>query len=407
MPMLTPFWRFLESRPRPVAVLGEWRQRMADAFEAVGPLLRLTGRSAESYPNPNPHGLPLRVVRHRDGSIVAVCPEGGGTRIELGESDVALHELVIGRLVAQLHGTLNLCPGLRDLGGRITRVGEWEAQPSHGFPVVLLRTSISRELENGLRRCVLDMPRPLIALTPTREHWSSDTVEVLRRDQSILVSLEEAVDFGPQGWLANDTWTSCLDSFRRSVMPESLVPAPAPYAFRKQGQMWVVTFEGQTTHLKDAVGQAYVAQLLADPHKKVFAPDLLEAVTGEPVSAQVSSAGDQADRQTLEDVKRNYLDLEEELEQAKRNNDAAAQERLNGELSQLGDYLTQVKGFGGRTRQASDDADKIRRSITQAIGRTIGWVREDLPAAARHLDNAVKTSLFISYEPEEELPWIL
>jgi len=146
---------------------------------------------------------------------------------------------------------------------------------------------------------------------------------------------------------------------------------------------------------------------LASPHRKVFAPELLEVVTGEPLAQHTGSAGDQADRRTLEEAKREYLDLQEQIDQAKRDNDEARQQRLQPQLDQLTDYLKQVKGFGGRTRQASDDADKIRRSMTQAIGRTIDWLRDELPAAAQHLDNAIKTGLFMAYEPEEELPWNL
>ena len=47
--------------------------------------------------------------------------------------------------------------------------------------------------------------------------------------------------------------------------------------------------------------------------------------------------------------------------------------------------------------------------MTQAIGRAIDALRakDRLPAAARHLENAIKTGLFMSYEPEQELPWQL
>jgi len=183
----------------------------------------------------------------------------------------------------------------------------------------------------------------------------------------------------------------------------------ASYEFRKTGDFWTIRFNGEFTALKDAVGLIYIAHLLAQPGKKILAPYLLSAVTGELSVRRVGSAGAQTDQKTLADVKQKYLEAQEELEEAERNNDFAAQDRLQGELDGLADYLKTVKGFGGRTREASDDADKIRRAMTQAIGRTIDSLgaSDKLPAAARHLQNAIKTGLFMSYEPEKELPWSL
>jgi len=196
--------------------------------------------------------------------------------------------------------------------------------------------------------------------------------------------------------------------------PESadLEPAvlPAPqreYAFQRQGQMWMVTFAGESVFLKHAVGLAYLAHLLRAPHKQVFAPDLLAAVSGNRRASATGSAGEQVDGETLDALKERYLALRAELAEAEHNHDEAAQTRAEAELEHLTDYLRQVKGLGGRARRANDDAEKIRKSVSQAIGRAIGWLRNELPVAAQHLDRAVRCGLFLSYEPEEEVPWNL
>lgn len=193
--------------------------------------------------------------------------------------------------------------------------------------------------------------------------------------------------------------------FAGHSLSESLVPLPEPYVFRKQGQMWVVTFDSATTYLKDALGPAYVARLLAVPHKQISAPNLAASVSGNVV--RTGSAGPQADAETLDEVTQRYLETKEELEEAKRNGDQAAADRAQGETNQLARYLAQVKGLSGRARIASDDADRIRRSVAQAIRRTIGALYDALPVAARHLDNSITTGRFCSYEPEEDLPWVL
>ncbi len=179
------------------------------------------------------------------------------------------------------------------------------------------------------------------------------------------------------------------------------------YQFRRTGDYWSIRFAGKVTAIKDAAGNRYIAELLSRPHQKVFAPDLLAAVSGEAAVGEAGSAGEQTDKQTLDDVKKNYVDVMDELEKAKGNNDVAAQDRLQRQLDGLADYLTSVTGLRGRTRRASDDADKIRRAMTQAIRRVIKSLaaQDKLPAAAKHLKNSIRTGLFMSYEPEEELDW--
>jgi hypothetical protein len=192
-------------------------------------------------------------------------------------------------------------------------------------------------------------------------------------------------------------------------LPNLPVPAPEPYALSRRGQMWVVTFGGQTMYLRDALGPAYIAHLIAAPRRRIPAPELWAAVSKTPVAGKVhaSSGDEQTDGQTLEKVHERYLALREEIEVAERNHDLGRQERVQKELDQLSEYCSQVKGLGGRLRRASDDVDKMRRSIRQAIDRTLAAIRKRLPAAARHLDNAIRTGRSISYEPEEDLPWTL
>ncbi len=118
-------------------------------------------------------------------------------------------------------------------------------------------------------------------------------------------------------------------------------------------------------------------------------------------------AGEVADAQAIAQAAQRYQDLQEELAEAEQFNDLAATERLQTEMDQIVQYLTQAKGFAGRRRQAGDDADRLRRAVKQAIDRVIDRLRDTLPAAARHFDDAIHTGLFLSYEPQQQLPWAL
>lgn len=181
----------------------------------------------------------------------------------------------------------------------------------------------------------------------------------------------------------------------------------ASHEFRRQGEMWVVTFAGEKTFLKAGLGPAYIAYLLASPRKSISALDLHTAASGRKVRPRMGSAGERADVKARSDVRERCRELQEELAEARRNCDEGREELLLAEVEKLAGYLAEVEGLGGRGRRASDDADRIRRSVFQAIRRTIRALEQHLPDAARHLDGAVRTGLFVSYEPEEDLPWAL
>ncbi|MEX0641133.1 MAG: hypothetical protein WD468_00450 [Pirellulales bacterium] len=233
-----------------------------------------------------------------------------------------------------------------------------------------------------------------------------DALGLRDRNLAFVRELQNRLESAREDFYGKDGVSeSLVDRFRRRRDQDRATQ----YQFRKTGDYWSIRFAGEFTTIKDAVGNRYIAELLSRPHQKIFAPELLAAVSGEATVGEAGSAGAQTDKQTLDEVKQKYLDIQRGLDEAERNNDMASQERLQKELDGLTDYLKSVKGFGGRTREASDDADKIRRAMTQAIGRVIDSLAADdkIPAAALHLKNALRTGRFMSYEPEEEIPWNL
>ena len=57
-------------------------------------------------------------------------------------------------------------------------------------------------------------------------------------------------------------------------------PAASPNVFRREGDYWTVTFEGQTVRVRDLKGMRYLARLLADPGREFHVLDLVAAETG-------------------------------------------------------------------------------------------------------------------------------
>ncbi len=218
-PMLTlnPLWRFIESRPQPVAVLDEWRRCMGGVFPAVKPLLRATGERALSYPNPNPHGVPLRVVRHRDGAVVAVCTEDAGTRIRLVETDLALFALdmkLLRRAICDALG-LEVSRGPADEGHSLLHIGSWTPKPAASFPVVMIRCSGARPLMRAVQHLVATAGKPTLIMTPTRTRWPDGLADDCQKQKCLLVDLESLIKIDGTAWIANDDWQACLAAFCR------------------------------------------------------------------------------------------------------------------------------------------------------------------------------------------------
>jgi hypothetical protein len=300
-------------------------------------------------------------------------------------------------------------PGtVRDAPGAFP-LGDWQPVEGVTLPVYLMLPPTASLLQTEIQRLLLSAGDGFILLVPMLPRIDRATRDLIERKKAMIIALSEVLAWDGSTLCPTPAWQTYRDAYCAKHHTDRMVPAPPPYEFRKTGDYWTVRFNGEFTTIKDAIGSSYIAQLLARPHQKIFAPELLEAVTGQVGIGKAGSAGAQADKQTLEQVKQKYLNAQAELEEAERNNDLAAQERLQHELDGLTNYLKTVKGFNGRTREASDDADKIRRAMSQAIGRVINSLaaNDKIPAAAQHLRNAIKTGLFMSYEPEEELHWTL
>ena len=214
-------------------------------------------------------------------------------------------------------------------------------------------------------------------------------------------------------WLQSERPASMADIIRRGVpqMKRAAVPGDehveAGYTFSRQGEMWRVAFGGQQAFLKDGLGPRYIAHLLLSPKKAIAAVDLHALVAGNVFKQRLGSAGPQVDLEARNRSTERCREIESELVEAKRHNDEGRVDLLRDELEALADYLAQSTGLRGRDRRASDDADRIRRSVFQAIRRTISSLEKHLPAAGRHLDSAVRTGRFVSYQPAEEVPWAL
>lgn len=175
--------------------------------------------------------------------------------------------------------------------------------------------------------------------------------------------------------------------------------------FKKFGEYWRLTFNGDTVYMRDSVGIAYIARLLNEPNRDLPAVSLLAARAGIDSRILSGSAGEVLDAAGRETFGKRYRELSEELEEARENNDLGLIEKLKGEQDNLAEQLDKAIGLGGRSREKTD-ADRVRKSVSMAVSRDIERIAGEHAALGRHLMAAISSGYTFRYAPEQALHWL-
>jgi hypothetical protein len=187
-----------------------------------------------------------------------------------------------------------------------------------------------------------------------------------------------------------------LDSTTEPPAPR---PATAVAVLRREGDFWTIACGPERTRIKEAKGVAYLAKLLQNPGHEFHAVDLAGAE-----GVRTGDAGEVLDAEARAAYKRRLADLREELEEAEGFNDIGRAESLREEIDALGRELSRALGMGGRARRAGSDAERSRLNVTRAIHAVLRKITADCPRLGNHLERAVRTGLFCSYEPDPAFP---
>jgi hypothetical protein len=143
-------------------------------------------------------------------------------------------------------------------------------------------------------------------------------------------------------------------------------------AFRKKGQVWELRFAGGPEYiLLPTKGAAYLHLLVSRPGTALSAVDLACQVAKNPDRFALGDAGEQSDGEALSAYRARVIELREEVEEAKTNNDAGAQTRAQQELDCLTEQIRKDQGLGTRLRKAVDDRERVRKAVGNAIKRAL------------------------------------
>lgn len=172
-----------------------------------------------------------------------------------------------------------------------------------------------------------------------------------------------------------------------------------PDRFVREGELWALSFDGQTVRLKHAKGLQDLARLLAVPGQEIHAAEL---AGGRVVSVGL---GDVLDPRARAEYRQRLRDLDEELEEAEAFADVGRAERARIERDFLVAELAGAVGLHGRSRKAGDPDERARKAVSLRIRQAIDRIGAVHPGLGRHFTNSVRTGLYCSYQPETARLW--
>jgi len=185
--------------------------------------------------------------------------------------------------------------------------------------------------------------------------------------------------------------------------------------FQRGTKVWTLSFDGTTVHVPELAGMNYIAELLRRPRTPIDADTLVgtahenadaspEASEERVVLAGAALPGiPMTDAKAIKAVKAELSKRKGELKDCPA--DDARSTQLQREISQLQNYLVQVKGQHGRPRTTGGITSRARSRVKHAIDRAITRIAEQHLPLANHLQDSIRTGNSPVYMPAEVPDW--
>ena len=201
-----------------------------------------------------------------------------------------------------------------------------------------------------------------------------------------------------------------LDALRvaSSPAPPEVVSASdrpdGPNVFRLEGDFWTVAFEGRTVRVRDLKGMRYLSRLLAEPGREFHVLDLVALEGGSRGRPVLGDAGELLDAHAKQAYRRRLAEIDEDLDEADAQGDAARAAQATVERDFLLRELAGAVGLGGRDRRAASASERARAGVTRAVRQAVARIGEHNPSLGEHLGRAVRTGTYCAYEPDPRVP---
>jgi hypothetical protein len=175
------------------------------------------------------------------------------------------------------------------------------------------------------------------------------------------------------------------------------VPVVERFSLRRTGEFWTCECTDLVFQLKDIKGVRMLARLVENPGREFHVLDLSGDVSGEVVD--IGDAGEILDDTARTQYRRRVEALRAEIEEAETWNDPERASRAREELDRIVGELSRAFGLGGRARRSQRASERARVNVQRRIKDAVRRIAEQCPEAGRHLEWAVRTGTFCSYDP--------
>lgn len=167
--------------------------------------------------------------------------------------------------------------------------------------------------------------------------------------------------------------------------------------FQQNGKIRSISYMGVTAQMPDSKGCSDIATLLAQPGKYFHSTDFTGLL--------VENGQEVIDAKARKEYMGRVRDLQEEINNADRDNDIARLQKLEEEYDKLLQHLGAAIGADGKSRKFQRSTDKARSAVTQRIKSAIKKITEVHPVLGNHLQRTIKTGMYCAYLPEQETDW--
>jgi tetratricopeptide (TPR) repeat protein len=221
------------------------------------------------------------------------------------------------------------------------------------------------------------------------------------------------VAMGDAGWLAQarDAYRALGLEARAAEVDAALgtsgssaeTGTDAGAAFRRDGEVWALSWNGTTVRLGDRKGLADLAALLSRPGREVAALELAGAAGVE----LGGDLGELLDAPARAAYQRRITELDAELADADEAGDQQRSTRATAEREALLAQLSAAYGLSRRPRRIGAAAERARQAVTARIRDALGRIEAAHPDLGAHLRRSVRTGTACVYLPDEPVTWRL
>jgi non-specific serine/threonine protein kinase len=201
---------------------------------------------------------------------------------------------------------------------------------------------------------------------------------------------------------------------------EAHPPAPAEVSggarvvsFVRDGDVWQIGHD-PTFRLRHSKGLGYLEQLLRTPGREHHVLDLTSGAASDASTVRIKPADPDVGWQDAagaipeagldDEARRSYQlrlrELRREVELADASNESARGEQARSEIELLTRELAGAYGIGGRARPSHSAAERARQSVTKALRTAIVRVGQEQAELGAHLERALLTGVYCSYDPD-------